>query len=94
MLETTIVISQRAYLVPSTKSLLRDAMTYLLLQDFENLLSRNLAKILANEKSKMLGEEKVHARKTVIKRLRLSSFWGSLAKARKAKVNKRWKVNS
>ncbi len=63
-------------------------MTDLILQDFSNLSSKNLAQILSNEKKNMFDEQKSDLKRRENKRLCTSPFAGSIGKIKKARREK------
>ena len=67
----------------STLFCLRDPMTDLLLQGFENITNERMGQVLSDEKREMLGEQRVPARKWTFNWLCLSSFADLVTKARK-----------
>jgi hypothetical protein len=71
-----------------------DLMTVLLLQGFEKITNEKLAQVLSNEKTEMLGEVRVPARKWAFNWLCVSSFADLVTKARKESGKKCYKAKS
>ena len=58
-------------------------MADLVLQDFRDLFSKNLVRVLSNEKTKMFGEQKFHENKEEDNWLGSSPFAGSMLTSEK-----------